>query len=919
MTTGMDDLHERDAELAGIAAAIDGADRGSGAVVMVEGPAGIGKTRLLGAARELAARRGHAVLRASGGELERDFAFGVARQLFERELTALDERSRCRLLAGAAGLAAPAVGLAEEPAHDSAPHDRLFPVLHGLFWLSANLAARRPLLIEIDDAHWADEQSLLWLGYLARRLDDVPAVITVALRAGEPPVAPGALEAIRAETVTRMLRPRPLSEEGVGAMLRAALGVEPAAAFVGACHQRSGGNPFVVRELMAAVADGDLRADREESAAEVSTLLPGSVATGVLARLGRLSLQAIEVARAVGVLGSEVPLVQAARLAGLDEAVATRAVAELSGAGLMSESVPLGFAHPLIREAVYRGLQSADRVHRHWRAAQILTAAAATPESVAAHLLKAEPHGEPAAVAMLRAAAARASARGAPVPAARYLARALAEPPEPGLRGEVLVELGAAEARVGREEAIEHLEEALAIGGSPTLVATAASELALGFAALGRTAESIAALESAIVAAAGGDRELQLRLEGELGAMSQLDGSMTPRVVRRLHDVAQGLTGATAGERLVLASHAHQRSLDLAPPQELTELADRVLCGGSLVDEQSPDSPIVYLFVYVLDRAQRPEQVDRLLEEALVEARARGSVLGLSVALASRGFIRWLRGDVRDAEADGRTAMDAQLQAGWGAMLPLAVATVAECLLERGRADEAAALFEETGLGGPMPELLMHRWALVSRGRARVAAGRRKEGIEDLLDCERLHMGPLASVAMLWRADAALALAATGDTDRAGLLASEQLALLEEAVSVLEHAPAALEHARALVELGAALRRRARRRDARAPLERGYELARHCGGLALAGRARDELAATGVRLRREALEGIDALTPSERRVAQMAATGRTNPEIAQALFITRKTVEMHLGRTYRKLNVSGREALPRTLTGEAAS
>lgn len=365
------------------------------------------------------------------------------------------------------------------------------------------------------------------------------------------------------------------------------------------------------------------------------------------------------------------------------------------------------------------------------------------------------------------------------------------------------------------------MEEALAIGGSPTLVATAASELALGFAALGRTAESIAALERAIAAAAGGDRELQLRLEGELGAMSQLDGSMTPRVVRRLHDVAQGLTGATAGERLVLASHAHQRSLDLASPEELAELADRVLCSGSLVDDQSPDSPIVYLFVYVLDRAQRPEQVDRLLEEALVEARARGSVLGLSVALASRGFIRWLRGDVRDAEADGRTAMDAQLQAGWVAMLPLAVATVAECLLERGRADEAAALFEETGLGGPMPELLVHRWALVSRGRARVAAGRRKEGIEDLLDCERLHMGPLASVAMLWRADAALALAATGDTDRADLLACEQLALaraanvprplgvslrtagllaegarqlalLEEAVSVLEDAPARL-------------------------------------------------------------------------------------------------------------------------------
>ncbi len=946
MPTTTDDLLEREAERTSFGEVVEGADRGSGAVVVVEGPAGIGKSRLLGTARELAARRGYSVLRARGDELERNFAFGVARQVFEQELTALDERQRLGLLEGAAALAAPAIGLAAEPAPGGLREDRLFPVLHGLFWLCANLAAPRPLLIEIDDAHWADEQSLLWLSYLARRLEDVSAVITVAVRAGEPAVAPGALAAIGAEPVARTLRPRPLSERSVQAMLRAELGVEPAAALVAACHQRSAGNPFVLRELIGAVRGSGLQVDREESASALSTLLPATVAKGVLERLERLSSPAVEVARAVAVLGSEVPLVQATRLAELDEAVAARAVAELTGAGLLSEHMPLSFSHPLMREAVYRALPPAQRVHSHWRGARILTEAAAAPESIAAHLLEAEPHGDPRAVASLRAAAARALVRGAPAPAAHYLTRALAEPPEPSRRWEVLVELGSAEARLGREEAIEHLEEAMSLGASPALLARAASELALGFAALGRTAESIAALERAIAEASGSDRELQLRLEGELGAMGQLDGSMTPRLVARLHDLAQGLTGATPGERLVLASHAHQRSLDLAPPSELYELADRVLSSGSLVREQSPDSPIVYLFIYVLERAERFEQMDRVLEEALAEARARGSVLGLSVALGARGFIRWLHGDVREAEADGRTSMDALLQAGWASMLPLAVATVAECLLERDRAREAAALFEDTGLTGPMPELLMHRWALPSRGRARIAAGRREEGIEDLLDCERLHMGPLASVAMLWRTDAALALAATGAGDRAALLASEQLtlaraakvprplgvslrtaglldsgerqlALLEEAVSVLRDAPARLEHARALIELGGALRRRNRRRDARERLESGYELARACGSSALVERARQELAASGVRLRRDALQGVDSLTPSERRVAQMAATGRTNPEIAQALFITRKTVEMHLGRTYRKLGISGREALERTLTTDA--
>jgi hypothetical protein len=148
-------LLERTAELRALAAALEAACSGTGAVVLVEGAAGIGKTSLLNAARHRAQARGMAVLSASGSQLERSFAMGVVRQCFEPELRR-HERPET-LLAGAAGLAARA--LVEVPAaEDAAPGG----VLHGLYWLTANIAERTPLLIAIDDAHWADEASLLF-------------------------------------------------------------------------------------------------------------------------------------------------------------------------------------------------------------------------------------------------------------------------------------------------------------------------------------------------------------------------------------------------------------------------------------------------------------------------------------------------------------------------------------------------------------------------------------------------------------------------------------------------------------------------------------------------------------------------------------------------------------------------------------
>src|SRR4051812_39806625 len=182
------DLVERDRELAALEALVAEAAAGAGRLALIEGPAGIGKSRLLAETRRLASRRGAHVLAARGADLERDFAFGVVRQLFEGALA--DPAIRAEALAGAAAPAGSLFGAVADTADDAEPS---FPVLHGLYWLTLNLAAERPLLLAVDDLHWCDRASLGFLSYLARRLDDAPVLLAATLRSAEPGVDPALL------------------------------------------------------------------------------------------------------------------------------------------------------------------------------------------------------------------------------------------------------------------------------------------------------------------------------------------------------------------------------------------------------------------------------------------------------------------------------------------------------------------------------------------------------------------------------------------------------------------------------------------------------------------------------------------------------------------------------------------------------
>ena len=415
----------RDQELAVLSAAVAGAAAGRGSLVLVEGAAGIGKTTLLRAACAESGAPGGRVLTARGLALEGGFSYGIVRQLLEPVRAAAGSGEWDGLLDGAARLAARVFDGAETgPVEDDVP----YAVMHGLYWLVANLAARGPLVIAVDDAHWADEPSLRWLAHLAARIEGLPAALLLAVRNG--PGQPAIVGELRACPACTPLQLGPLEAQATAALMRQRLGGQADDQLCQACHARAGGNPFLLEALATALrapGDGDLLA-------RVDQLGPEPVAQAVLRRVGQLGDGAGRLTRALAVLGGPAPLRHAAALAGQDASTAARLADRLRAADVLAPGSVLEFAHPIVRTAVYESIPPGDRALAHAEAARLLENERADPERIALHLLRSEPAGDARVAVLLRAAAAAASGRGAPGPAAEYLRRALEEPPEPTAR-----------------------------------------------------------------------------------------------------------------------------------------------------------------------------------------------------------------------------------------------------------------------------------------------------------------------------------------------------------------------------------------------------------------------------------------------------------------------------------------------------
>ena len=959
----MGSLHEREREVAAVEELLDGRGR----MLLLEGRAGIGKTSLIEVACSRAAERGFEVLRARGSELESGFAFGVVRQLFERRLAGAGPGERAGLLAG------PAAGaralLAGEPAAQPAG-DSSFAVLHGLYWLVVNLAAGRPLLLAIDDAHWADEPSLRWLAYLARRLDGLAAGVLVALRPNDPAAMGAPLLAVCAEAAA-VLRPALLSEQAVSAVVRTAVhaggsgaGGEASAELCAAVYAACGGNPLYLTELLRAAERGG----RPLAALEPAELLAGGldgIARQVITRVRGLGPHALRLAQALAVLGDGGELRHAAAIAGVPMAAAARLAGGLTRAEVLAAEVPAAevpaagdrprFVHPVIRDALEAVLDSGERDRAHRDAARLRHADMAPPGQVAAHLVRVRPAGDGWVLARLREAARAAMDSGAPQAAASLLDRALAEPPSPGQRAGVLREAARAQVTAGRERAFVLLEEALRVAASPRVRAEIALEVAEAYAALFRWVDAVDVIERALAELGPADQELAARLEGELVVCGLHDARRAPQVAPVLARLSSAQLGSAhmGRRRLAAASEPVAAAQGMAmllagrPASQIAALLEQTLtCAGP--EAANWDTRAALLWVLVA--AERFGTVEASLGPMLEQVHRSGTARGLVAAYSTLGLLKLRLGALPEADAAARVALYVLQEGDFAPGLAFAATVLSDVAVEAGQLDEAQLMLDllpRQGWPAGVGTVLIP----AARGRLRLAQGRAAEALADFRACGEMfgaevwgmpiretgyvHARSGAALALLRLgqhrdavrlADAELADVRVFGTPRAlgialrvaGLARGgpEGLALLRDSAAVLDDSPALLERARSLAELGAALRRDGQRAAARDPLARALELAAGCGAGPLATRARDELRAAGARPRRPWRTGVDALTPSELRVARLAADGRSNREIAGELYVTLKAIEGHLARAYAKLGIEGRGQLGDALVAE---
>jgi DNA-binding CsgD family transcriptional regulator len=929
-------LIERAAELATLDDAAAAVCAGSPVVVTIEGPAGIGKSALLLAARQAAASRGLRVLSARGGELEQGMSLGIARQLFERLLLHAPQQERTEMLTGTGASVARLLGL-DQGAVPGSPADE-FVMLNALYRLSVRLAERSPVMFAIDDLHWADVASLRWLAYLIRRLEDLPVLLVLAKRSDEDGPGADLLARIAAEPAVVHIRPKPLSVRGVGELAAEVFGAPPQDRFAVASHSAAGGNPlFALTLLEAARGEGLRPVDHDADA--VSGLAPARLAEFAMNKLRRLTPAAVTVAESVALLGSETQVHRVAALSGLSDQQVLQAGDECAAAGLLRDWHPFEFVHPVIGSGVYASIPAGRRAAGHRQASRLLASDGADTRHVAAHLLKAPPAADQWAVQALHRAAA---AEVRPEARIDYLRRALSESPKAD--AVVLLALGQAESLVYDAAAISHLGQALREGGDPGLRAIAAGQLASCLVEHGRADEAVPILREAIAGLPESDpvasphrRQALLILHGALLEADLYSRGMTRE--RLAEPLAMAGDARSAAERELLGMVAMVAPAAGATSSEVAQLAARALERADLSTIEG--LRLITCPVWALEFADRLDEADRWLLRIEEAAQHSGWPSQFLLAASARAAVCCRRGALADAEQEARAALElADAQSG-GYGVTIATAALLMALTEQDRLAEA-----ETLLAGAPVERGARCDASVyvfSRGWLRLAQGQSAAAAAEFREAGRLmrQAGHDFPGFWPWRVGAAAAELALGHGDEAAELAREhldrtrafgapgptgvalltlglaqreaRLDLLAAACAELDRSPDLLDRAKAHLHHGAALRRAGYRTDARVPLRTALDLAGQCGAAALVRRAREELTAAGARPRRVRGYGPDALTASELRVTRRAADGLTNREIAQELFVTAKAVEKHLASAYRKLGINGRGELPAAL------
>jgi DNA-binding SARP family transcriptional activator/DNA-binding CsgD family transcriptional regulator len=902
-SAGPDDLFDRDRELAELRAAVAEALHGQARLVLVEGPAGIGKTRLLNEARRLAGEQGARICTARGSRLEKEYGFGAIRQLFESAVT------RKGVLDGPA---APAASVFDVVTDHSGPsrEDTGLAVMHGLYRLTVNLSQAGPIVLAVDDLQWCDSASLRFLAYLVRRVEGLPVLIVATLRTGEPHDDEAVLAELADDPVTARIWPGPLTEAGAADLVRMRLGGHADDTFARTCYRTTSGNPLLLRQLLQALQTEQVPPDAAH-AGTVTAIGSRAISSLVLMRLARLSAASAAVARAIAVIGNGAALPTVAVLAGVDESEAAVAVAALARAEVLRDEYPLGFVHPLIADAVYRDLAPGQRQLEHDRAARVLAGAGAAPEQVAAHLMQVPPRGDPWVVEILRAAAARARDRAAPDAAVASLTRALQEPPTVDARPGVLLELGQAEAISNAPAAMAHLRQAYDAMADPAVRADLALTLGRTLVFVGppgaatRFAHDAAA---ALPAAFADDRQALLATERISGYLHDLD----PTIWRG--ETAPAITGTGRGARMLSVALAWEAVIDGVNRAQAIELARFGTADGDLLHV---DTGLLWVIAgQVLDLCD--EDSNPLWTAGLAQAHQRGDMFTALGMNLWRGYVQWGRGDLREA----RQALTAgnEMSHAWGEggiASGYGEAFLLGVLFDQGDLPACRAYLEQIR---PHPRITEGaRMFAETEARLLIAEGHPAAALKTL-DSVLHVMSTVANPAWRpWRSLRATALAALNRTAEALPLVDEELALartwgaervvgrtlrlrgellaqdgvadLRSAVALLSAGICRVEHARALIALARAVSH---------DRSEAVELLRGAADLSVAGGADG--------LYRESLAGLAALgvaapapppavttlSATERQILDRHRAGVDEREIAEALFLTPRSVRAAL-------------------------
>ncbi|NKI45067.1 ATP-binding protein [Streptomyces physcomitrii] len=923
------ELVERERELSVLTEAARRAAAGSPGLIVLEGPDGIGKSALLRALVDAApALR---VLTARAEPEQRQTPLSLARRL----VAPLAEAHR----------ADPALPWPVHPekSADHAVRGRsdidVNAVPHGLlaelYELLRSAATHGPLLLAVDDAHLADPASLHFLAHTARRLPGQPVLLALSCRGGH---ASASLDEIAAQPQCRTLRPRPLTAEGIGRVARALTGSAGDAQFQGSCLAVTGGNPLLVTRLVSALRENGL-----DLTVENITAVDGQGAQSFRSRIAHLLSQqpdsVLRAVRAMAVLGDGTPTDLCGRLATLDEPAFAQSLFTLNSLGLVGFTAGAGawsFTHPVVREAVLDGLGEHEGGVAHGRAARLLHDSGAPTAEVIVQLLRSRgTPTEPWATTLLREAAREAMLASRPERAVELLRPCVPEGRENDCSPALLTELGVAEGRVDPEAAVGHLTVALKRAIDPELRLTALSALAVGLARTGQLARAVGLLNRhRTTGAEDGVASAQL-LEAQL-LMAVIGSREAYLELIETVPLDLDLPGETPAERVLVATRAVLVASRMDRVPECLAATRRAWQRSSPTTDSYAFLATAATSLLYTDAPREAEDVFRQLihgGETLPEDECRNA-LGLSADACLRlGSLEAALKSATRALKDTDLAAVSHHQA-------LALAIRLHVFLEQGDLDAASAAVA----GSPDPkdeDAWQWNELLGAHGRLRLAQGDAEGALALLTECGRRQRAwqrtnPAVSPWWYWAGRAHLALGQYAEAReladeaiglaRAGRLPCalgtglelraaavrdprERAALLEEAESVLAPTGAELILARVRVSRGRALYELGQKEAAREVLRKGWNASYAAGARALHEEARKALLATGARPRRPVSSGLGSLTRSQSQVARLAAEGASNAEIAETLFVTQRTVEVHLTSAYRKLGVSGRREL----------